>query len=426
MKYQAVIFDLDGTLTESSLGVLNGIRYAFDKLKLEHPDEATLRRYLGPPLHQSLMEFSGFTPEQATLGQDYYREYYDVTGAYENMVFPGIRLLLHTLKNLGVYLSVATHKTMQTSIEVLKAFDLYRYFDTVQGPLIEEDPEPDKAELIRRANPGGLKAVMIGDRASDASAAHQNGHDSIAALYGYGHKEEFEKVGTTMFAECADDIYALLGIEKPKPKGFFISFEGNDGSGKSTQAKLLAEHLRQTGHDVLLTREPGGTRVGERIREILLDRDNNDMEDLTEAMLYAAARAQHVRQVILPALEAGKTVVSDRFVDSSIAYQGAGRGLGIDLVRQINAPAVENCLPDLTVFLKLDPEVGMKRFSGSREADRLELAGEEFHQAVAEAFEKIITTEERFVTVSSKGSKADTAKTVYEQVLARLNERDLP
>lgn len=426
MKYQAVIFDLDGTLTESSPGILNGIRYAFDKMKMECPDEATLRRYLGPPLLNSLMAFSGFTLEQASLGQEYYREYYDVTGAYENKVFPGIRLLLHTLKSLGVYLSVATHKPMHTSIEVLKVFDLYRYFDTVQGPLIEEDPEPDKAELIRRANPRGLKAVMIGDRASDAAAAHQNGLDSIAALYGYGHKEEFFKIGTTMFAECADDIYGLLGIEKPKQKGFFISFEGNDGSGKSTQAKLLAEHLRQTGHDVLLTREPGGTRVGERIREILLDRDNNDMEDLTEAMLYAAARAQHVRQVILPALKAGKTVISDRFVDSSIAYQGAGRGLGIDLVRRINAPAVENCLPDLTVFLKLNPEVGMKRFSSSREADRLELAGEEFHQAVAEAFEKIIATEDRFVTVSSKGTKADTAKTVYKQVLARMNERDFP
>lgn len=426
MKYQAVIFDLDGTLTESSKGVLNGVRFAFDKLRITQPDEISLRRYLGPPLHRSFMEFSDFTAEQATLGQDYYREYYNETGAYENEVYPGIRLLLHTLKRQGVYLGVATHKPKETSIEILKAFDLYRYFDSVQGPLFDEEPEPDKAELIRRANPKGLKAVMIGDRASDASAAHENGADSIAALYGYGHEEEFRQVGTTMFAHHADDIYAFLGIKKPESKGFFISFEGNDGSGKSTQAKTLARRLAQAGFDVVLTREPGGTKVGEQIRDILLDRDNNDMDNLTEALLYAAARAQHVRQVIKPALVEGKLVISDRYVDSSIAYQGAGRGLGVDLVRGINAPAVDHCLPDLTIFLKLNPEVGLKRFSASREADRLELAGEDFHRAVAEAFENLIKEDERFVTISSQGIKADTAKLVYEQVIAKLNEKDMP
>ncbi len=426
MKYQAVIFDLDGTLTESSLGVLNGVRFAFDKFNFEHPDETTLRRYLGPPLLKSFMEFSGFTYEQASLGQEYYREYYNVTGAYENEVYPGIRLLLHTLKKMGVYLGVATHKPKETSIEVLKAFDLYRYFDAVEGPLFEEEPEPDKAELIRRANPRNLKAVMIGDRASDALAAHENGADSIAALYGYGHEEEFVKAGTTMFTHHADDIYAFLGIEKPRQKGVFISFEGNDGAGKSTQAKLLAARLKQCGHEVVLTREPGGTRVGEQIRDILLDRDNNDMDNLTESMLYAAARAQHVRQVIKPALDAGKTVISDRFVDSSIAYQGAGRGLGIELVKQINAPAVDNCLPDLTVFLRLNPDVGMQRFADSREADRLELAGEEFHQKVAEAFDEMIQQDKRFVTVSSQGVKSDTAKLVYEAVTEYLNRTDVP
>ena len=150
-------------------------------------------------------------------------------------------------------------------------------------------------------------------------------------------------------------------------RGFFITFEGGDGSGKSTQISILKESLIEKGYDVILTREPGGTDISEKIRELILDPENGEMEDITEAYLYAAARAQLVRQLIKPALEEGKVVICDRFVDSSIAYQGFGRGLG-DAVGVINTYAVDDCMPDLTILLKLDPERGSSRIAG-REHD---------------------------------------------------------
>ena len=153
-------------------------------------------------------------------------------------------------------------------------------------------------------------------------------------------------------------------------RGLFISFEGPDGSGKSTQIEYLKEYFLEREIACVFTREPGGTHIGEEIREIILDKQNNDMTDLTEAFLYAASRSQHVEQVIQPALEAGKVVVCDRFVDSSIAYQGYARGLG-DLVEEINRYATGNLLPDITFFIDVDPKVGKRRIS-SDERDRLE------------------------------------------------------
>ena len=138
-------------------------------------------------------------------------------------------------------------------------------------------------------------------------------------------------------------------------KGIFISFEGADASGKSTQIRLLREWLESKGIEPLVTREPGGTAIGEKIRAILLDRENGEMLPLTEALLYAASRAQHVGQVIRPALKEGRVVITDRFVDSSIAYQGYGRGLG-EVAEIINTPAVDGVLPDLTILLVVDPE----------------------------------------------------------------------
>ena len=144
-------------------------------------------------------------------------------------------------------------------------------------------------------------------------------------------------------------------------RGVFISIEGPDGSGKSTQIKNIRQFFKDKGIDIIFTREPGGTPIGERIRSIILDRDCAEMDDMTEAMLYAAARAQHVAQVIRPALLAGKIVICDRFVDSSIAYQGYGRGLG-QAVKTINDFAIAGCMPHVTFLLKMDPKeytVGM-------------------------------------------------------------------
>ncbi len=169
-------------------------------------------------------------------------------------------------------------------------------------------------------------------------------------------------------------------------RGLFISVEGPDGSGKSTQVENIKKFFEDRGMEVVLSREPGGTVIGERIRSIILDKDLKEMDPMTEAMLYAASRAQHVAQVIAPAIEEGKVVVCDRFVDSSLAYQGFGRGLG-DAVAVINSYAVKGNMPDLTFLMKIDPETGIHRIERSRaEQDRLEQEKMAFHRRVYEGF----------------------------------------
>lgn len=173
-------------------------------------------------------------------------------------------------------------------------------------------------------------------------------------------------------------------------RGLFITFEGPDGSGKTTQIERLKTFIIEKGYDAVLTREPGGTKIGEKIREIILDKSNTEMEYMTEALLYAAARAQHVSQIIKPALEEGRTVICDRFIDSSIAYQGFGRGLG-DSVRVINEYAVDDCFPDITFLLKLDPEIGKIRIK-PEDQDRLELEKLDYHNLVFQAYEELEKT----------------------------------
>jgi dTMP kinase len=168
--------------------------------------------------------------------------------------------------------------------------------------------------------------------------------------------------------------------------GVFVVFEGGDGTGKTTQIRLLRSAIERVGHLAVVTREPGGTRVGEQVRDLLLSRTSEDLDDRTEALLYAAARAQHVREVIVPALEHGSVVLCDRYVDSSIAYQGAGRGLGEDAVARLNQWATESLQPDLTVLLDIDPAKGLHRAVGDGTPDRLEAAGLEFHREVRAAF----------------------------------------
>lgn len=171
-------------------------------------------------------------------------------------------------------------------------------------------------------------------------------------------------------------------------RGIFITVEGGDGAGKSTQLANIKTYMEERGISAIFTREPGGTEIAEKIREIILDPENEGMEPLTEALLYAASRAEHVRKIIAPALEDGLTVVCDRFVDSSIAYQGYGRELG-DIVEMINAPAVNGYMPDLTIFLDLEPEVAMGRIS-NRGHDRLEIETNDFHERVHEGYLKMI------------------------------------
>ena len=165
-------------------------------------------------------------------------------------------------------------------------------------------------------------------------------------------------------------------------RGKFITIEGTDGSGKSTQIGLLMDYLNKKGVDVLFTREPGGTPIGEKIREIILDVNNREMAPETEALLYAASRSQHVREKIIPAVEEGKIVVCDRFVDSSLAYQGTARRMGMETIMEMNRAALGGVMPDLTVFFDLSPEKGILRKKNERALDRLEEEKIDFHKRV--------------------------------------------
>lgn len=171
-------------------------------------------------------------------------------------------------------------------------------------------------------------------------------------------------------------------------RGKFISFEGIDGCGKTTQIKFLEEYLLKQGYNILVLREPGGTKVGEKVRDILLDK-NNFISPVTEMLLYASSRAQLVEEKILPALEKGQIVILDRFVDSSYVYQGYARGLGIEKVKLVNEIATMGILPDVTIYIDITPEEAMKR-RGKREADRLEKESWEFHKKVREGYIKLV------------------------------------
>ncbi len=197
--------------------------------------------------------------------------------------------------------------------------------------------------------------------------------------------------------------------------GLFITFEGADGCGKSTQLRFLAEYLEQRGVDVVRTREPGGCPVAEKIRDIVLG-VGNEMDAVTEAMLYAAARAAHVRAVIKPALEAGRVVLCDRFIHSSLAYQGYGRELGIELVSQINAPAVDACMPDTTVFINITPEKAFERMNESKVHDRLESEDIAFHQRVYNGFTEL-SKGSGIISVDARGSKQETHAIILQSLM---------
>jgi dTMP kinase len=197
----------------------------------------------------------------------------------------------------------------------------------------------------------------------------------------------------------------------------FITFEGVEGCGKSTQIDMLARHIKAEGFEVVVTREPGGTPIGEAIRAILLDPDHHAMSPMTEVLLYAAARAQHVDQLIYPALQRGSIVISDRFADSTTAYQGAARQLGVDLITQVHSMATRRVWPDLTIVLDLDPRIGMQRVVQQRALDRLEHEPMAFHDAVWQSFVALAKHEpERMRVVDVSGPVEEVALIVREIV----------
>ena len=210
--------------------------------------------------------------------------------------------------------------------------------------------------------------------------------------------------------------------------GLFITIEGPDGAGKSSVVKKLVTAIQETtSTPLVITREPGGSDIAERIRDILLDPIHTNMDDRTEALLLAAGRRQHVIEKINPALERGDIVLCDRFVDSSIAYQGQARGIGIEEVKAINEFAIEGLRPDLTIYLDVDAEVGLNRIKDSksnRTQDRLELEEVAFHEEVRKGYLALIKAEpERFVTVDASRSEEEVFERVWEIVKKKVQEK---
>ncbi|MCU9615311.1 dTMP kinase [Caldibacillus lycopersici] len=193
-------------------------------------------------------------------------------------------------------------------------------------------------------------------------------------------------------------------------KGLFITVEGPEGAGKTTIIQLIAEELQTEGYSVILTREPGGIPIAEKIRNIILDKAHTEMDPKTEALLYAAARRQHLVQKVVPALEKGDIVLCDRFIDASIVYQGYARKIGVEEVLAINEFAVENTMPNLTLYFDIEPEIGLARIKKNRssEVNRLDLEGLSFHKLVREGY---LTLAEQF---PNRIKKIDANQTVEE------------
>lgn len=207
--------------------------------------------------------------------------------------------------------------------------------------------------------------------------------------------------------------------------GLFITLEGGEGAGKTTIANAVIDKLSTLGIETLYTREPGGIKIAEKIREVILDRDHMEMDCRTEALLYAAARRQHLVEKVKPAMDEGRIVLCDRFVDSSIVYQGYARGIGMDEVREINQFAIEGFMPDLTIFFDIKPEIGLARIAAndSREVNRLDLEGLAFHELVYEGYKKQAKMNpERIVSVDATKSVETLTDEVCALILSKLNK----
>ena len=419
LKDTWVLFDLDGTLTQSEEGIWNCAKHAIREMGFPEPDAATLRRFIGPPLLYSFRTWMGMTEEQAQEAQKIYRARYTTVGMYENRVYPGVRTMLRTLWKQGAKLGVVTGKPAYPTGKILEHFGFDKFLSAV---VCATDGHAEKEFLIREALPENHGEVwMVGDRCFDMEGGVKAGVHTLGVTYGYGSEQELRETGAEQIAHTPSEILEILCPEAEKEPGAFLTVEGLDGSGKGTQIERLSDALDRWGYEVVHTREPGGTPIGEKIREILLDRENTAMTDVTEALLYAASRAQHVREKILPAVAEGRVVLCDRFLDSSVAYQGGGRQLGIDQVLGINAPAVEGAMPDLTVYLDIDHRESLKRRCAVSEPDRLEMEADSFHARVEDGYHQLIARDpDRFVVVDAAKTRDEIAAEIQEKVLTRL------
>ena len=206
-------------------------------------------------------------------------------------------------------------------------------------------------------------------------------------------------------------------------KGKLITIEGCEGVGKSTQIRLLREKFQKEGIPYIYTREPGGTEIAEQIRSVILKVYSQPMSDMCEILLYAAARAEHMEKVIMPALSQGKLVLCDRFIDSSFAYQAFARGAGLDVVETINRYATFGIMPDITVFLDYPPELAFSRKGGACAEDRLECETLEFHKKVYDGYVRLSELyKQRFIRVDASGAKLETADKLWAALKRKLKE----
>lgn len=205
--------------------------------------------------------------------------------------------------------------------------------------------------------------------------------------------------------------------------GVFITFEGPEGAGKTTVLSVVGERLKKEGQKVLLTREPGGIKISEDIREIILDNQNVEMDAKTEALLYAAARRQHLVEKVIPALEQGYTVLCDRFIDSSLAYQGYARGIGIDEILKINEFAIGDTMPNLTIFFDIHPEEGLARVLNNeeREQNRLDKEQLSFHKQVYEGYQQVMKRyADRMISTDASLKKEEVTENIYQIIASRF------
>ena len=380
-KTEKIIFDFDGTLLDTSKGVYDTLRAVFGEFGISCSEEK-IRSFIGPPLFECLKQAFGFSDAVTMDMVSAYRRQYLTTGLLGYDGYPGVPQLLRRLKLSGARLFVATNKPTETAKKMLELSGLLDFFEGIYGAGMN-DVKSIKAENIRNIasdnSDNSKDAIMVGDRESDVSAAHEAGIPCIYVGYGFGSKAEADDCGADYFAGDIKELARLLGVA-----GLFITYEGGDGAGKTTQINMLVEYLEKRGERVVKTFEPGGCGISQKIRELLLDKANSDMHSVTEALLYAAARAQHVRQVIRPELESGAVVISDRYVDSSVAYQGYGRMLGEEFVWEVNKRAVCGVMPQRTYFIHANPKQLADRRKGN--PDRIESEGDDFKERVEDGF----------------------------------------
>lgn len=419
LRYDTVLFDLDGTLTQSEDGIIRSVRYAAEQLGRTCEDTEALKAFIGPPLYVSFRERMGMSDSEAVEAQRLYRVRYNQIGWSENRVYPGIPRLLRTLKKYGIRTGVTTGKPQDFAERICRHFGLAPYLDTIIGPMPGTKSADKQVIVAEGMSRLGGRCVVVGDRKFDVEGAKANGIECIGVTYGYGSEQELTQAGATAVASSVRELQELLLPGMEPAKGLFVSLEGMDGCGKTTQREVLVNWLSERGWEITVTREPGGDPIAEKIRAIILDPANTQMADVTEAYLYAASRAQNVRTVVRPALADGRLVVCDRFVDSSIAYQGGGRGLGARKIAQLNAGAVDGCMPDLTVYLEMPAEAALARRLNAGEPDRLEREKDAFWQRTAEAYAALYADEPRVIRVDASGS----IESVSADLKAALAER---